>query len=209
MAIVAPGARALVVLAVVAVFCVCFCAGTLQLVRRPQFWLLVASALLLSPLFIGEKDAVLWGLRVSREGFWLGLWMTVRALSIALAFNGYANVISVAELAALFEKAGPKGLGFAMGVALNMLPSIQETIGSTVTAMRLRGGFRRDRLGTLKKLFVTVVAVSLRRGEEIVDSAEARAFDPARPQGGLALATRADFYLAASLLLCGLAIILI
>jgi len=174
-AILAPGARGLLVLGLVVAFCAFFCAGSLRLVRRPDFWLLVASALLLSPFFIGEKDMTLWGLNLSRQGFWMGLWMTVRALSIALAFN--------------------------------TLPTIQEIIGDSFTAMRLRGGFRRDRLGSLKKLLVTIVAGSLRRGEEVVDAAEARAFDPARPQDVMAIPTRADVLLGISLLGCGLALL--
>jgi len=207
MAILAPGARGLLLLGLVVVFCAFFCAGSLRLVRRPEFWLLIASALLLSPFFIGEKDVTLWGLNLSRQGFWTGLWMTVRALSIALAFNGFASAVSVAEMSALFEGAGLKGLGFALGVAFNTLPTIQEIIGDSFTAMRLRGGFRRDRLGSLKKLLVTIVAGSLRRGEEIVDAAEARAFDPTRSQDVMAIPTRADVVLGISLLGCGLALV--
>ena len=207
-AILAPGARVLVVLGLVATFCGLFCAGSLRLVRRPQFWLLIVSALLLSPFFIGEKDVILWGLRLSRQGFWIGLWMAARALSIGLAFNGFASSVSVAELATLFERAGLKGLGFALGVAFNALPTIQETAGDAYTAMRLRGGFRRDRFAALKKLLVTIVAGSLRRGEEIVDAAEARAFDPTRARGQLAHPTRADVLLAIALLSCGLAILI-
>jgi len=209
MAVVAPGARALAVLGLVTLFCVLFCREGLRMVGRPQFWLLAGSALLLSPFFIGEKDVVFGSLRLSSEGLWTGLWMTVRALSIALALGGFTAVVSVADLAMLFERAGLKGLGFALGVAFNMLPTIQETMSSSITAMRLRGGFRRDRLGSLRRLFVTVVAGSLRRGEEIVDSAETRAFDPLRAQSVLARPVRSDLLVVIVLLGSGLAILLV
>jgi len=208
MAMLAPGPRVFVVLGLVVSFCALFCAGSLRLLRQRQFWLLIASALLLSPFFIGEKDVTLWGLRLSQQGFWAGLWMTARALTMGLAFNGFASRISVAELATLLEGAGLRGLGFALGVAFNVLPIIQQSAADAYTAMRLRGGFRRERFSALKKLLVTIVAGSLRRGEEIVDAAEARAFDPARPQGQMARPTHADVLLAFALLCGGLAILL-
>ena len=209
MAVAAPEARALAVLGLVTVFCVLFCREGLRVVGRPQFWLLVGAALLLSPFFIGEKDIVLGSLRLSRAGLWAGLWMTVRALSIGLALGGFTAVVSVADLAMLFERAGLKGLGFALGVAFNMLPTIQETVSGSITAMRLRGGFRRNRLGSLRRLFVTVVAGSLRRGEEIVDSAEARAFDPLRAQSVLVRPVRGDLLVVIVLLGSSLAILLV
>ena len=208
MAIAAPEARTLAVLGLVTLFCLLFCREALRILGRPQFWLLAGSALLLSPFFIGEKDVILGSLRLSSTGLWTGLWMTVRAVSIGLALGGFTSVVSVAGLAMLFERAGLKGLGFALGVAFNMLPTIQETMSSSITAMRLRGGFRRDRLGSLRRLFVTVVASSLRRGEEIVDSAEARAFDPLRAQSGLARPVPADLVVAMVFVGSGLAILL-
>ena len=205
LAVLAPGARVVLVLALVVAFCILFCAASLRLVLRPGFWLLIVSALLFSPLFIGEKDLTLWGVSLSRQGFWAGLWMTARAVSIALAFNGFASRVSVVQMAALLERVGLKGLGFALGVAFNVLPAIQETMGSSITALRLRGGLRRDRLGSLKKLLVTIVARSLRRGEEIVDGAEARAFDPLRARGARPRPQRADLLLVVVLLGAGLA----
>jgi energy-coupling factor transporter transmembrane protein EcfT len=87
-----------------------------------------------------------------------------------------------------------------------MLPTIQETMSSSIAAMRLRGGFRRDRLSSLRRLFVTVVAGSLRRGEEIVDSAEARAFDPQQVHAALPRPRLGDMLLA--LVLCGAALVI-
>ena len=205
-AILSPEGWVLVVLGLVVTFCALLCADSLRLLRRSHFWLLIASALFLSPFFIGERDVTLWGLRLSRQGFWAGLWMTARALSIGLAVSGFTGRVSVAELAAFLEGAGLKGLGFALGVAFNVLPIIQESASDAYTAMRLRGGFRREPVAALKKLLVTIVANSLRRGEEIVDAAEARAFDPARAQGRLAPPTRADMLLALVLLGLGLAL---
>ena len=209
MAVLAPGARVVAVLLLVSGFCVAFCRGSLRVFRRPQFWMLVASALLLGPLFIGEGDMVLFGVSLSRQGFWAGLWMTARATGIALALNGFSSVVSAAEMALLLERTGLKGLGFALGVAFNMMPIVQETMNTSTTAIRLRGGFRRDRFRSLKRLLVTVLAGSLRRGDDIVDSAKARAFDPTRAQGALPRAAGADVVLAVALLAFGMVILLV
>jgi ABC-type taurine transport system ATPase subunit len=70
------------------------------------------------------------------------------------------------------------GLGFALGVALNMLPIVQRTAASTLAALRLRGGFRRNRLVAAWQLILVIITNSLRYGEEIVCAAEARAYSP-------------------------------
>jgi len=122
-----------------------------------------------------------------------------RALSIALAAAVFAGTVSVAQMAQLFEGMRLKGLGFALGVATNVLPTIQENMDTSYQAMRLRGGFRSRRLHTLKLLLVTVIAGSLRRGDDIVWAAEARAFDPAQSQGQPIAVARADVALAAAM----------
>lgn len=147
----------------------------LELLCRRGFLLLIVSALAFS-FFIGEETFEVLGLGFSLEGFKTGLWMALRALGIALAINTFAEAISVGGVAYLLERVGLKGLGFALGLALNVLPVLRENMENALNAIFLRGGFRRDRLKALKMLLVTVIASSLRRGDEIVDAAEARAF---------------------------------
>jgi energy-coupling factor transporter transmembrane protein EcfT len=200
--ILAPGARVILVLGFVVVFSALFFQGGLRPIRRLELWLLVASAVLLSPFLIGEKDLFLFGLRLSSQGFWAGWWMALRALSMALAVGGFAYAVSVDEMARLFEAAGLKGLGFAVGVAFNLLPMLEETVRNAYQAMRLRGGFRRERLRALRMLLVTVVVSALRRGDEVVEAAEARAFRPDGPRQAPPLG-RADLALVAVLIALG------
>ncbi len=196
-AILAREAEVVFVLLATIVFAGLFSGKALTLLFRWQIWLFVLPTLALSPLLIGDRAFSLWGLMLSQEGFWAGLWMVTRALSIALAAAVFALTVSVAQMAQLFEGMRLKGLGFALGVATNVLPTIQETMETSYHAMRLRGGFRSRRLHTLKLLLVTVIAGSLRRGDDIVWAAEARAFDPDRPLGQPVAVTRADAALAA------------
>jgi len=198
-AILAREARVVLVLLGTASFAAFFCAPALRVLRRRQLWLFIIPTLLLSPLVIGEPDLLLGPLPLSQEGFWAGLWMVSRALSIALAGMVFSRSVSVSQMAGLLERMGLRGLGFALAVATNMLPTIQETILTSFQAMRLRGGFRSSKLRALKLLLVTVVAGSLRRGDDIVLAAEARAFDPARPQRSSISLVPADLVLAPGL----------
>jgi energy-coupling factor transporter transmembrane protein EcfT len=178
-------------------FAALFHAPALRILGRRQLWLFILPTLVLSPLVLGEPDLYLGGIHLSQEGFWAGLWMVSRALSIALAAMVFALSVSVSQMAGVLEGMRLKGLGFALGVATNMLPTIQETIQTSYQAMRLRGGFRAHRLRAIKLLLVTVIAGSLRRGDDIVLAAEARAFDPDGPLRTSVSLVSADLALAA------------
>jgi energy-coupling factor transporter transmembrane protein EcfT len=195
-AILAGGSSVVLVLLGAVGFAAFFRARALRILGRRQLWLFIIPTLLLSPLVIGQPDAYLWRLGVSVEGFWAGLWMVARALSITLAAAIVAGTVSVSEMAQVFERMRLKGLGFAVGVATNMLPTVRETMQTSYQSIRLRGGFRSHRRETLKLLLVAVIAGSLRRGDDIVSAAEARAFDPNRSTQPSISMTRGDIALA-------------
>ena len=123
-----------------------------------------------------------------------GARLFVRALVIMVAVNGFAGAVSIAEIAAFFERAGVRGLGFALGVAANLLPILQQTVRSTWDSMRMRGGFRRHRRHHLRLFLTTLVYTTLRRAEVIALAAETRAYAPEKshpaplPRGTLDLA---------------------
>ena len=203
----ASGAQVVFVVGFVLMFSALFFQGSLKPIRRLEFWAFVASAVVISPFLIGEKDFLLFGLRLSSQGFWAGLWMAVRALSVALAVGGFAYAVSADEMARLFEVAGMRGLGFAVGVAFNMLPTLEETARNAYQAMRLRGGFRRERLRALRMLMVTIVANALRRGDEVTEAAEARAFRPDGPRQEPPPLGRGDLVLVAVLIVLGVGLL--
>ena len=204
---VASETKIIFVLGFVIVFSALFLPSGLKPIRRLEFWFLVASAVLLSPFLIGEKDFSLFGLSLSSQGFWAGLWMAVRALSMALAVGGFAYAVSVDEMARLFEMAGLKGLGFAVGVAFNLLPTLEETARNAYQAMRLRGGFQRERLRASRMLLVAIVVNALRRGDEVVEAAEARAFRPDGPRREPLPLGRTDLALVTVLIALGVGLL--
>jgi len=202
-----PEQRVTLLLGSVLLFALLTGGGGLRPLRRPHFWTLILSALALGPLVLGEKDLA-WGwLRLSRAGFWMGLWMALRALCLTMAFSVALNALSVSEMSRLFETVGLKGLGFALGVALNLLPTLQETSEAAYHTLRLRGGFRRP-WQALRLFLVTVIANALRYSDDVVSAAAARAFEPTLRRGEPVRFQRADGLLAVTLLSLGLGLAL-
>ncbi|MBC7224376.1 MAG: hypothetical protein H5T59_08925 [Anaerolineae bacterium] len=114
-------------------------------------------------------------------GLVLGAQMALRAATVLVAAHLLASAVSVAEWTALLEGLGARGLGFAVGVAFNLVPTLEEMARTTYHAMRLRGAFRRPGPRTWRLYLVTLVVGALRHADEVVAAAEARAFDPAQP----------------------------
>jgi energy-coupling factor transporter transmembrane protein EcfT len=194
-----PDQRVALLLGSVLLFALLTGSDGLRPLRRPRFWTLILSALALGPLVLGEKDLA-WGwLHLSRAGFWMGLWMALRALCLTVAFNLALSALSVSEMARLFETVGLKGLGFALGVALNLLPTLQEHATAAYHTLRLRGGFRRP-WQALKLFLVTVIANALRNSDDVVNAAAARAFEPTVRRGKPVRFRWADGLLAVGLL---------
>jgi len=199
-----PDQRVALLLGSVLLFALLTGSGGLRPLRRPRFWTLILSALALGPLVLGEKDLA-WGwLPFSRAGFWMGAWMALRALCLTVAFSVALNALSVSDMARLFETVGLKGLGFALGVALNLLPTLQENATAAYHTLRLRGGFRRRPWQALKLFLITVIANALRHSDDVVNAAAARAFEPTVRRGEPVRFQRADGLLTVTLLSLGL-----
>lgn len=143
-------------------------------------WLLIASLLVLAnALWLEEVDRLFWGVPFSTQGLHVGLHMAVRALVVLCSVDGFSSSVDVSEVAGLLERLGLHGLGFSLGIAFNLLPTLRESTASAWYSLWMRGGLRRQPWRSLKLLAVTVVVNTLRRGEEIALAAETRAYFPA------------------------------
>jgi len=207
-AILAQGWRAGIACGLAVALAVAFYRQGLQPLRRRRLWLLLGLLLVPSALFLGPGDWTVWGVTLSSQGLAAGAQMVLRSIAIVVAVAGFAASISVSELAGLLERAGLPGLGFAMGVAVNMLPTIQETATTASHALRLRGGLRRQRLQALRLLLITVVVNTLRHADDIVSAAEARAFSTTRVRLRRIVWRQSDMALAGTLLAVALALLL-
>ena len=180
MAALAPGWHVALVCAMTLGLGVAFYRPGLRLLLSARVWLFLALLVGPSALLLAPPDVTVAGLPFSWLGLETGLQMALRAVAIVVAVAGFSANVSVSALAGLLERAGLKGLGFSLGVAVNMLPTIQETVSNAYQALRLRGGFRRQRWQAMRLLLVTVVVNALRHADDIVSAAEARAFSVAR-----------------------------
>jgi energy-coupling factor transporter transmembrane protein EcfT len=147
-------------------------------------WLLLLGLLALPPVFLlGEVDTSVLGVGVSTEGLLAGLQIAIRFVVVMVAVDGFTSAVDIAAMAGLLERFGLQGLGFCLGVALNLLPALQQSATNAWRSLWMRGGLRRQRWRGLRLLAVTVMSNALRRAEDIALAAEARAFAPesARP----------------------------
>jgi len=173
----------------------------LRLLRRPRFWTLILAAVALGPFLIGEPDVALGPLCISREGFTTGLEMAGRAFALTLAFSLGASSLSLSDVVAVFDRLGLRGLGFAIGLAMNLLGTLREMALVAWQTIRLRGGMRRPWL-SLRLFLVTTVANTLRYGDEVVNAAAVRGFDPHGGRPPPLPLRRADLWLLALLAVC-------
>jgi energy-coupling factor transporter transmembrane protein EcfT len=181
-AVLSRGEMLVAVAAVIVTLSWVFQRSGLGVLAHGQTWLLVALIGAPAVFFGGPPEAVLLGVPVSPVGARLGGEMALRATCVIIAASGFAAMASASELSGLLERAGLRGLGFALGVAVNMMPTVAATAGQTTQAMRLRGGFRRRRLASVRLLLSAILTGSLRHAGDIVSAAEARGYSVERPR---------------------------
>lgn len=180
----------------------------LRILRRPRFWIFILSAVALGPFLIGEPDGMVGPWAVSRAGLAAGLEMGGRAASLTLAFSLGLAALSLSDVVVVFDRLGLRGLGFAAALALNLLGTLQEMASVTWQTIRLRGGMRRP-VTALRLFLITTVANTLRYGDDVVNAATVRAFDPAASRPAPLALRRADLWLAAALTGCSGALALL
>lgn len=150
-------------------------------------WLLFLLLLALPQVFLGGEG----GLAAAGAA-------ALRALVVLVAINGLARSVNVVEVAGLLERLGLTGLGFAMGVAVNLLPALLDSARSGWYSLKMRGGLRRQWWRGLQLLFLTVVTNAIRRAEDIALAAEARAYTPERSRVQPLKRGRLDWAVAAA-----------
>jgi energy-coupling factor transporter transmembrane protein EcfT len=144
-------------------------------------WLVMIGLLSIPPIFlVGEIDRSLAGIPYSTEGLSITIQVALRILVVLVSVQGLTSSIDISSVAGLLEHAGLHGLGFSVGVALNLLPTLQQSALNAWRSLWMRGGLRKHRLHSLRLLAVTIIAGALSRAEEIALAAEARGFLPER-----------------------------
>jgi energy-coupling factor transporter transmembrane protein EcfT len=145
-------------------------------------WLLILLSLFLVNVFFGagqtEKDLPILGMTFSSAAVFNGIQMVLRAAVILLDADGLSASVDITQVAGLIERGGLRGLGFSIGVAVNLLPDLRQSSLNAWHSLKMRGGLRARWGRGLQLLVLTVLTNALRHSEEIVLAAEARAFRP-------------------------------
>ncbi len=168
----------------------------LKRILRLRWLVLLGVLLIVSILFGGGKaNQEVWGIPYSSEGIVLGVKMTLSAIVILLAADGLSSAMDITEVAGLFERLGLQGLGFSLGVAANQLPNLRQSSTNAWHSLRMRGGMRAKWWRGLQLLLLTILSNALRRSEDIVLAAEARAFRPELSRSAPLRIGRLDWWL--------------
>jgi energy-coupling factor transporter transmembrane protein EcfT len=145
---------------------------------RPR-WLVMIGLLAIPPIFfLGDLDRGFWGIRYSSVGLTSSMQIFLRVVVVLVSVDGFTSSVDIASIAGLLERFGLRGLGFSVGVALNLLPSLRTAAIHTWHSLWMRGGLRAQRWRGIRLLLLTIIANALRRTEEIALAAEGRAFSP-------------------------------
>lgn len=202
-------ARLLLWIAVICLIMILFSYTGLTLNRllHPRRLLLLALMALPPLFFLGQRDQVLMGIPYSSTGAIAAAQIALRFVVVMAAVDGFTRTVEISELAGLFERLGLKGLGFSLGVALNLLPALQQSSLNAWQALQMRGGLRRRRGRALGYLLMTIITGALRRAEGIALAAEARAFSPDAPRAWPIAIKRWDYGTAGAALISLLAVV--
>jgi energy-coupling factor transporter transmembrane protein EcfT len=130
-------------------------------------FLVMLALLSLPPLFL-----------MAENGGQTALQIGLRFVVVLTAVDGFTHAVDISQIAGLLERLGLRGLGFSLGVALNLLPSLQQSSLHAWQSLRMRGGLHNKKWRGLRLLGITIVTSTLKRAEEIALAAEARAFSP-------------------------------
>jgi len=149
-------------------------------ILKPRFLILWLIFIIPPIFYMGEIDRSLWGVGYSSQGALAALQFAVRLLVVLVTVNGFTAAIDIVSVAGLMERFGMQGLGFSLGVALNLLPTLQQSSMNTWHSLRMRGGLRHQRWRGIQLFIITVMTNTLRRAEEIALAAEGRGFSPER-----------------------------
>ena len=135
--------------------------------------------LVIPPLFLlGETDQVFLGIRISTTGLEASRLIFIRYLVVMYALEGFTTSVDISSIAGLLERGGLKGLGFSMGVALNLIPSLQISITQSWQSLKMKGGLRKKRWRGVMLFGLTAISNVIVNAEEIALAAESRAFTP-------------------------------
>ena len=214
LALIADGWRLVALVVLECLFGLLWSREGLRPLRRLRFWIFIISAVAMGPFLTREAGPKWEGLAPAwvgtstlfKAGLCMGLAMAGRALALALSLSLGLSALSLSDVVAMFDGLHLRGLGFALGVAMNLFSTLQEMATVTFQTIKLRGGLRRP-LVALRLFLVTLLSNTMRYGDQVVNAAVVRAFDPSKRQTTILPLRRADLWLFITLVGCSVALL--
>ena len=123
----ASGWRVAIACAVIVALAVVSCAGRPGGAAQQASLAVYGHAAGPAALLLGDSQAT-GGIGLSAAGLAEGRGDGSACAGIVVAVSSFASSVSVSDLSQLLERIGLRGLGFALGVAVNMLPTIQRSL---------------------------------------------------------------------------------
>jgi len=159
-------------------------------------WLFLLIIIAIPPIFfLGSLDRNFLEISYSSFGAQEALRVIMRFVIILVAISGFTETVDISAIAGLLERFGFRGLGFSIGVALNILPALQQSSTNAWQSLWLRGGFRKHRFTGLKYLLTNLITNALQQAENIALAAETRAFNPTTSQATPIQKNRLDYFI--------------
>lgn len=173
-------------------------------------WFILIALLAVPPIFlVGDADTPFLGFTLSSEGLLLGMKIGLRMIVVVIAVDGFTSRVDISTIAGLLERLRFRGLGFSLGVAMNLLPALRQTWLNTWRSLWIRGGLRRARLRGVQMMLTTLISNALRWAEEVALAAEARAYSPEKSRAFPLNIGRLDGWILAVLLITWVLIVFI
>lgn len=134
---------------------------------RIKFWLFISLIVLVLTFLLNPTEPLVFGIKYSPGNLDIVIKMTLRALSIYMGVILFTRNVSIEELLFILKKAGFKDFSTALPIALNVVPMLRRNTIQSITAFKIRGGFKRHRMRNLFKLMTTVFVNTVHTAEEL------------------------------------------
>lgn len=134
---------------------------------RIKFWLFIFLIVMVLTFFLNPDKPLISRIKYSPENLDIALKMTLRAISIYMGVILFTRNVSIEELLFILKKSGFKEFSTALPIALNVVPLLRRNTIQSITAFKIRGGFKRNRIKNLFRLMTTIFVNTVHTAEEL------------------------------------------
>jgi energy-coupling factor transporter transmembrane protein EcfT len=105
-----------------------------------------------------------------QDAFAAGLTMAARIVTTYAALLIVGGAFAPATIARTLERLLGRNVATACAIGVNLLPAVLEILRRTHLSLKLRGGFKRNRLANAKRLATAVGVQTVRLTEDVAEA---------------------------------------